>query len=183
LGDDVERFLADGDAPLYIGFGSMPIAGPERIAEMLVAALRRAGCRAIVCGADLAPTAALRRSDAVLAVEELPHERLLGRVRAVVHHGGSGTVGAGLRAGRPTWVAPFVFDQFYWGDRVRRIGAGPAPIPFRHLGEDGLAERLRDLVSGRYDATAARLGERIRAEDPTARAVEAIERHHRLSSF
>ena len=93
-----------------------------------------------------------------------------------MHHGGSGTVGAGLRSGKPTLVAPFVFDQFFWGERMRRLGVGPAPVPFRWLTEDRLADRLADLTSGRYDAAAERLGERIRAERSAARAVEAIER-------
>lgn len=177
LDESVERFLEDGDAPVYVGFGSMPLPDPEGVAELLVAALRRAGLRAIVGGSDLASTTALRRSDAVLAVDEIPHERLLGRVRAVVHHGGSGTTGAGLRAGRPTFVAPFVFDQFFWGDRVERLGAGPAPIPFRRLTTKGLARRLVDVASGRYDEASLRLGARLRAEDPAARAVAAIERH------
>jgi UDP:flavonoid glycosyltransferase YjiC (YdhE family) len=182
LPEDVERFLDDGDAPLYIGFGSMPVFEPERVARMLVAALRRTGQRAIVCGADLARTSTLKGADAVLAAAELPHERLLDRVRAVVHHGGSGTVGAGLRAGRPTFVVPFLFDQFFWGDRVRRLGVGPAPLPFRRLTEHRLADGLAALASGRYDAAARRLGERIRAEDPTARAVEAIERRAGLAA-
>jgi UDP:flavonoid glycosyltransferase YjiC (YdhE family) len=176
LPENVERFLQRGPAPVYVGFGSMPLPDPDRTAQMLAAALSRTGQRAIVCGARLAHVPALRDSDAVLTADELPHERLLHRVRAVAHHGGSGTVGAGLRAGRPTLVTPFVFDQFFWGERVRKLGVGPAPLPFRRLTEDRLARGLADLTSGRYDAPAQRIGELIRAEDAAARAVEAIER-------
>jgi sterol 3beta-glucosyltransferase len=172
----VERFIDAGDPPIYIGFGSMPVPHFDGIARMLVAALGRSGQRAIVSGAALGRAAALQGSDAVLTADELPHERLFDRVRAVVHHGGSGTVGAGLRAGRPTLVTPFIFDQFFWGERVRRIGAGPAPIPFRWLSEDRLARALAELASGRYDSVAQRIGERIRAEDSATRAVEEIER-------
>jgi sterol 3beta-glucosyltransferase len=177
LAEDIEEFVGAGDPPLYIGFGSMPIAEPERTAEMLVGALHRTGTRAIVCGRDLAQTSALRSSERVIAVEELPHERLLDRVGAVVHHGGSGTIGAGLRSGKPTFVVPFVFDQFFWGDRVQRLGAGPAPVPFRRLSEARLADRLAELTSGRFDSAAEHLGRQIEAEDPVARAVEAIERN------
>ena len=176
LPERVEQFLADGPSPIYIGFGSMPVADPERVARMLVGALTRTRQRAIVCGAALAQTSALSGCDRALAVQELPHERLFHRVAAIVHHGGSGTVGAGLRSGRPNLVTPFVFDQFFWGARVRALGAGPAPIPFRRLSEDRLTRALTDLTSGRYDAAAHRLGERIRAEDSAARAVLEIER-------
>jgi sterol 3beta-glucosyltransferase len=176
LPDHVEQFLRQGPPPIYIGFGSMPIPDPERIAEMLAAALRRTRQRAIVCGASLAHAPALRSTDGVLTAEELPHERLLHRVRAVVHHGGSGTTGASLRAGKPTLVIPFVFDQFLWAQRVKDVGVGPSPIRFRRLSETRLAQALADLTSGRYDSAARRIGERIRAEPSTTRAIEEIER-------
>ncbi|MGH2915000.1 MAG: glycosyltransferase [Solirubrobacteraceae bacterium] len=177
LPERVQRFLAGGEAPIYVGFGSMPVpAGDrDRVASLLLAALRRTGQRAIVCGSALADAPVLLAADGVLTAPELPHERLFERVRAVVHHGGSGTVGAGLRAGLPTLVTPFVFDQFFWGQRVRRLGAGPAPLPFRSLSSRRLAGRLAQLASGRYDAAAARLGERIRAHDSVACAVRELE--------
>jgi sterol 3beta-glucosyltransferase len=176
LPDRVEQFLRQGPPPIYIGFGSMPIPSPERIAQMLIAALGRTRQRAIVCGSDLAKLAALADRDAVLTAEALPHERLLHRVSTVIHHGGSSTTGAGLRAGKPTLVVPFVFDQFFWGQRVRSLGAGPPPIPFRRLSDDRLAHGLADLTSGRYDAAARRIGKRISAENSVTRAIEEIER-------
>ncbi|MGH2872986.1 MAG: glycosyltransferase [Solirubrobacteraceae bacterium] len=175
LPDYVERFLAGGPAPLYVGFGSMPIPDPDGLAETIVAALRRTGQRAIVCGPALARAPALQREDSVLTADELPHERLLHRVGAIVHHGGSGSVGAALRSGRPTVVIPFVFDQFFWGWRVARLGAGPRPLPFRRLSADRLTEAVSRVVSGRYEEAARRLGELISAEDATLRAVAQIE--------
>jgi sterol 3beta-glucosyltransferase len=176
LPDRVEQFLGQGPPPIYIGFGSMLIPDPERVAQMLAATLSRTRQRAIVCGASLAHASAFHGINAVLTAEELPHERLLHRVSAVVHHGGSGTTGASLRSSRPTLVTPFVFDQFFWGRRVRDLGAGPAPIPFRSLSGHRLAHALADLTSGRYDAAARRIGERIRAEHSTTRAIEEIHR-------
>ena len=176
LPDRVEQFLQQGPPPIYVGFGSMPIPDPERTGRMLATALGRARQRAIVCGADLAHASALRSTDAVLTADELPHERLLDRVSAAVHHGGSGTTGASLRAGKPTLVIPFIFDQFFWGRRVRDLGAGPPPIPFRRLSEDRLADALADLTSGRYDASAWRIGQRIQAEHSLTRAIEEIQR-------
>ena len=45
-------------------------------------------------------------------------------VSAVVHHGGAGTTAAGLCAGIPTIVSPFLADQPYWGERVYALGVG-----------------------------------------------------------
>ncbi len=176
LSASVEQFLRQGPPPIYIGFGSMPIPEPERTARMLAAALTRTRHRAIVCGANLARARAFRGLDAVLTAEALPHEQLLHRVRAVVHHGGSGSTGASLRAGKPTLVVPFVFDQFFWGRRVNSLGAGPPPIRFRRLSERRLARALADLTSGRYDTAAGWIGERIQAEHSVTRAIEEIER-------
>src|SRR5262249_61249366 len=66
LPGEVERFLDAGDPPVYIGFGSMRVADPERIARMLVGALARCGSRAIVCGGEPARAAAFARAAAGL---------------------------------------------------------------------------------------------------------------------
>ncbi len=174
LPQDVERFLAAGEPPLYIGFGSMPVPQPDRLGQLLLGALRRTGQRAIVSG--LRGGGLDRAAPSVHVADGLPHDRLFERVAAVVHHGGSGTVGSGLRAGRPTLVVPFVYDQFFWGRRVELAGAGPRPVPFARLSVQRLAYALARLGDGDVRAAAARLGERIREEDGVARAVAAIER-------
>jgi sterol 3beta-glucosyltransferase len=111
----------------------------------------------------------------VLVVDAVPHDWLFDRVAAVVHHGGAGSTAAGLRAGRPTLSCPFLGDQPFWGARVRDIGAGPAPLPAKKLSV-GLTERLGDLVRNEeYRLEAARIGERIRAEDGLGKGVEVVE--------
>jgi len=47
----------------------------------------------------------------VFELPACPHSWLFPRCAAVVHHGGAGTLAAGLRAGCPTVVCPFIFDQ------------------------------------------------------------------------
>ena len=63
------------------------------------------------------------------AAVALPHDWLFPKMRAVVHHGGAGTTGAGLRAGVPSIVVPFTMDQPFWASRVHALGVGPKPIP------------------------------------------------------
>ena len=103
------------------------------------------------------------------------HGRLFGRVAAVVHHGGSGTVGTGLRAGRPTLVVPFVFDQFFWGRRVAAIGAGPEPLPFAELAPEPLARAMATLREPAVQAAAARAAQGIAADEGPAAAVAVVE--------
>merc|ERR550525_815337 len=48
----------------------------------------------------------------VLFLKTAPHEWLFPRCSCTVHHGGSGTTAAALRAGRPTIITPCFVDQF-----------------------------------------------------------------------
>ena len=50
----------------------------------------------------------------VFGLGPCPHDWLMPQMAAVVHHGGAGTVAAGLRFGKPTFVVPFFGDQHFW---------------------------------------------------------------------
>ena len=123
-------------------------------------------------------------TDDVFALDSVPHDWLFPRVAAVVHHGGAGTTGEGLRAGRPTVTVPFVADQHFWGQQVYKRGVGPRPLSRRHLSAETLAAAIEAAVTDvSIVARAKALGERIRAEDGVGAAVEAVEtalasRHH-----
>ena len=170
-------FLSSGPPPVYVGFGSMPAEDAPRLAEMIVSAVRQAGCRAVIAGgwSDLAQ--AVPAGGDVLVIDGAPHDRLFPRMAAVVHHGGAGTTGAGLRAGRPTLVCPVLGDQPFWGRLVARLGAGPQPIARRDLTVERLAAALFDLTgNARYRTEAARLAEAIGREDGVSAATGFIER-------
>ncbi|MEZ4767876.1 MAG: hypothetical protein R2844_05555 [Caldilineales bacterium] len=85
----------------------------------------------------------LARRDApgdVLFVDNVPHTWLFPRMAAVVHHGGAGTTGAGLRAGVPSLVAPFApNDQPAWAERVADLGVGVHLPAAKKLTADTLA--------------------------------------------
>jgi hypothetical protein len=55
--------------------------------------------------------AANNTPDDIFVLEAVPHDWLLPQVAAVIHHGGAGTTGVALRAGKPTSVCPLVGDQ------------------------------------------------------------------------
>ncbi len=169
-------FLASGAPPVYVGFGSMTGRDPEELARIAVDAVRGARQRAVmVTGWGGLGEADL--GDDVLVLPDAPHDWLFPRCAAVVHHGGAGTTAAGLRAGRPTVVTPFFGDQPYWGRRVAALGAGPRPIQKRALAAPALADAISRAVNDApMRGRAAELGERLRAEDGTGRAVSAIER-------
>jgi UDP:flavonoid glycosyltransferase YjiC (YdhE family) len=143
------------------------------LSEVVSAALRRAGGRAVV----QAGWARLEGAGPdVLTIGDVPHGWLFPRTAAVVHHGGAGTSGAAFVAGVPSLAVPVYADQPLWGERIRVLGVGPRPLPFTRLAAEPLAERIRDLRSGRYAAAAADLGRRVRGEDGAAPVLAALRR-------
>jgi sterol 3beta-glucosyltransferase len=118
--------------------------------------------------------------DNVLAVDSVPHAWLFSQVSAVVHHGGAGTTAAGLRAGVPAIICPFLGDQPFWGERIAALGVGPAPIPIARLTANALVMAIEAAVGPGAGPRAVRqraacLGAEIRAEDGVARACEVLD--------
>ncbi|MGW3725738.1 glycosyltransferase [Streptomyces sp. NPDC000851] len=168
---DLLDFLDSGPPPVYVGFGSMGTGDCEATGRIVRAALRRAGLRGVLTGEPATS------EDDVLVVGDVPHGWLFPRMAAVVHHGGAGTTAAALRAGVASLVCPFFGDQPYWAERVYRLGAGPKPLPARHLSVPLLTERLRAVAGNNgYTGTARRLGRALNAEDGVAHACRALER-------
>lgn len=167
-------FLESGPPPVYVGFGSMTGRDPERIASITLEALARAGQRGVLATG----WGGLRLGDLprdVFTIDAVPHDWLLPHMAAVVHHGGSGTTAAGLRAGAPSILVPFGGDQYLWGRRVHALGVGPAPIVRPALTAERLAAGLRRATGdAEMRARAAALGECLRAEDGVARAVAVL---------
>merc|ERR1712151_728053 len=60
----------------------------------------------------------------VFKVDSVPHSWLLPLCSAAIHHGGAGTTGAVARAGIPTAIAPFAWDQPWWAERMECLGVG-----------------------------------------------------------
>lgn len=170
-------FLAAGEAPVYIGFGSMSGQSPEVLAELVINALAQSGQRGVL----LTGWGGLRPemlADNIYVLNSAPHNWLFPRMAAVVHHGGAGTTAEGLRAGVPSIIVPFILDQPFWGARVQSMGLGPAPIPQKKLTAEGLAAAITSAVTDTAMRQRARLtGEAIRAEDGVGSAVKLVQRY------
>lgn len=168
-------FLQAGPPPVYVGFGSTGGRGAEQRARIVLDALAQAGQRGVLArGWGGLATGALPNT--AYALDEAPHDWLFPRMAAVVHHGGSGTTAAGLRAGKPTVICPSFGDQPFWGRLVAERGLGPEPIPQLKLSASRLAEAIRTAATDpAMGQRAAALGEQIRAEDGVGNAVAILE--------
>jgi len=174
---DLKVFIEAGAPPLYVGFGSMPLSDPVAGGRMISEALGASGLRAVMARgwAELIPTKCGRDLQNIFVIDEAPHEHLFPHMAAVVHHGGAGTTAAGLRAGRPTLVCPFLVDQPFWGRRIARLGAGPEPLPTKKWTSAELEHSFQTLCGiGDFYVNAQRLADRLSEEDGVARAVELV---------
>ena len=170
--EPLQRFLDDGSKPVCITLGSSTGASAGRVGKLALEALNLTGQRGIVVGRNLGLT---HLPDDVLVADYAPYGWLFPRVICAVHHGGAGTTGQALRAGVPSIVVPFTSDQPFWGRRVHALGVGPHPIPAQRLSVRALAEAIDIAANHReMQSRAGALGERIRAEDGVAAAIEII---------
>jgi sterol 3beta-glucosyltransferase len=173
---DLSDFLAAGEAPVYIGFGSMPDSKPEATTRTIIDAVQQTGKRAVILtgwaglGAENVP-------NNIHILKYAPHCWLFPKMAAVVHHGGAGTTASGFRAGVPTVIVPHNGDQPYWGRRAKQLGIGTAPIPRKKLTADKLVTAIREATGDSdMQERAAELGAKIAVEDGVTAATELVER-------
>lgn len=174
---ELSAFLDAGAPPVVIGFGSMAGRNPEQLARLAIEALARNGQRGmLLTGWGGLRTEAVPEN--VFVLDSAPHSWLFPRMAAVVHHGGAGTTAEGLRAGVPSVIVPFAFDQAFWGARIHALGLGPEPIPKKHLTADRLAAAIRmALTDSDMKQRATACGVAMRAEHGVRNAVNLVTRY------
>ncbi|GAA2030335.1 glycosyltransferase [Terrabacter terrae] len=180
LDRELESFLAVGDAPVFVGFGSMPTPDPDGMVRDLVGVLGRLGLRGVVseglAGLSLEHLPEDGAAE-LLGTGPAPHDVLFPRCAVVVHHGGAGTTAAAVRAGVPQVVVPHAADQPYWGRRMADLGVAPPPIARKDLTPARLQRALELALSPGAREAAHALGERVRAEDGAGDAARLVDAH------
>lgn len=167
------NFLAAGETPIYIGFGSMTGFDATRLLDALIEVM--AGRRTLFysgwSGID-----SKTLPDNFFAIGDTPHDWLFPRTAAVIHHGGSGTTHSAARAGVPSIVTPFAGDQFFWAERLRSVGVAPTAVDGRRPKADAFAAALEFVATTQAKERAQALGEAMRTEDGVSEAVATLER-------
>ena len=169
----LKDFMEGGPPPVYIGFGSWGVHDKTAVTDILLEALRVTGQRGVlhrntVDGRSVFPAN-------VYVDDNLPHDWLFPRVKAVVHHGGAGTTGAVATAGVPSVIVPAFFAQDVWGHVLKQKGIGTM-LARRELRVDSLAAALREVERPEVRERARALGARASTEGAQVHAADEIER-------
>jgi rhamnosyltransferase subunit B len=176
LCEDLLHFLDGGKPPVLFTLGSSAVWIAGDFYEESVAAAMALGQRALLlAGEDAARLRAAGLPPGAAAFDYAPHSLVMPRAAVNVHQGGVGTTGQALRAGRPMLVVPFGQDQ---PDNARRsVALGVARTIRRSAySRSRVATELSRLLDDpAYTSHAADVGAKVRAEQGTVVACDAIE--------
>jgi UDP:flavonoid glycosyltransferase YjiC (YdhE family) len=111
----------------------------------------------------------------VAAFEYAPYSEVLPRACAIVHQGGVGTTGQGMRSGKPILIVPHAHDQFDNAARVERLGCGRVLPRPRYNAELATRELRLLLEKSSYAGAAAKVGAVVREENGARVAADSIE--------
>jgi sterol 3beta-glucosyltransferase len=163
----IDKAHKDGKPLVYVGFGSIVIDDPAALTQTVVDSVLKADVRCVLSKgwSDRLETKDPSKPEvalppAIFQIKSAPHDWLFKQMDAAVHHGGSGTTGASLRAGIPTIIKPFFGDQFFFASRVEKLGVG---IWLKKVNTHVFARALWEVTnSQRMIVRAKVLGQKIR---------------------
>jgi UDP:flavonoid glycosyltransferase YjiC (YdhE family) len=179
--DEVASWIAAGTPPIFFGFGSVPIGSPADTITTIAAACTRLGERAIF-GAGGTDFSNVPHFEHVKVVGQVNYATIFPTCRAVVHHGGSGTVAAALRAGIPQLILWTLPDQPFFAAQLKRLKVG-AGRRFSTTTEKTLVADLRRILAPQYTARAREIAPRItKPADSVAAAADRVEEFARRKS-
>ncbi|HKO56785.1 MAG TPA: glycosyltransferase [Thermoanaerobaculia bacterium] len=176
LPPEIDRFVDSGEPPVVFTIGSSAVWNAGTFFEESVDVARRLGMRAVlVVGKDPRNRITQPLPEQIMTTAYAPYAALFSRAAAVVHHGGIGTTGQVLRAGKPMLVMPFGGDQYDNAARIERLGVGRTIMRRQFTGSRAAAPLRELLASATVRDRAAEIGRQVRAEDGVRAACDAIE--------
>jgi rhamnosyltransferase subunit B len=174
----LKKFIAAGPPPLVFTLGSFAVDFPGDFYRVSLDAARTLRQRAVLLiGADKNESLRKEEADDVFVCDYAPFSALLPHALVTIHHGGIGTVGQALRAGKPQLVVPFLGDQFDNAARVVRLGVGRWIGQNRYSPSRVVGELTTLLGTQDFKSRAAAVGRDVNLEDGpevVARVVDGL---------
>jgi len=172
---ELTRFLDEGPTPIVFTLGSSAVWVARDFYRESIAAAKLLGRRAVLLIGDERNQLRESLPPEIIAVNYAPFEALLARACAMVHHGGVGTTSNGLRAGIPTLIVPFAFDQPDNAAHAARLGCSRT-LPRAKYHAARVARELDILLTKPEHTSKARETSRLlRMENGAGVAADLIE--------
>jgi rhamnosyltransferase subunit B len=169
------RFLEEGEPPILFTLGSSAVWLGEDFFRTSIEAARRLKRRAILLIGDKRNLPAAPLPQGIAAFDYAPFGQVMPKAACIVHQGGIGTTGQALRAGRPMLIMPFGHDTVDNARRCAELGVARIVFQKRYVAENVAAELHELLENPDYGERASVIGEKVRAENGTAAACDALE--------
>ncbi|UII31460.1 glycosyltransferase [Fulvivirga ulvae] len=180
LEEDLVDFINQGSAPLLITFGSMTFETKMDLPKAIEKLSDELKVRVIVVkGWGFNNTKTLDKNPNIKVIKSAPYDKLFTHVKAVINHGGIGTISACLMAGKPFFACPVLYplgDQHFWATIGYQKGVALKPKNLKSMTEKDLIENSRALLSTEslYKNSIA-LSKKIKQENGLQKAIELIE--------
>jgi UDP:flavonoid glycosyltransferase YjiC (YdhE family) len=174
LPPQLAAFLEAGEMPIVFTLGSSAVLDPGRFYIESADAARQLKRRAVLLLGRNPPPTPL--PEGIIPLGYIGFSKLFPRAAAVVHQGGVGTTGQALRAGCPTLVMPYNFDQPDNAARLVRLGVGRVISRRSYTAQRAAAELKTLLHESSYRRNAVEIGHRMQKELGAVVASEALER-------
>lgn len=182
LDSDLKDFINKGEPPLVITFGSMTFETKMDLPYSINRLSGELNVRVIVVkGWGFNDTQRLELNPAVKVIDSAPYDKLFPHVKAVIHHGGIGTISACLIAGKPFFTCPILYpmgDQHFWATIAYKKGIALKPIALKKMTENMLIIKAKELLSTeKLYSNSLKLSEIIKTENGVENAIELIEKN------
>ncbi|HEY5825426.1 MAG TPA: glycosyltransferase [Cyclobacteriaceae bacterium] len=177
---DLFEFIKRGEPPLLITFGSMTFETEIDLALVINRLSTELHIRVIVIeGWGFHNTKKLTANSNIRVVTSAPYDKLMPHVKAVIHHGGIGTIAACIAAGKPFWACPILYplgDQHFWASIGYDRGVAIKPWPLSKMTETIFIENVKELLSREslYTNIGA-LSKKMKLENGVSEAAKLVE--------
>ena len=166
---ELDTYIDDGAPPVLVTLGTSAATDAGARFGRIRADLTARGLRSVVLAGNEANAAALAGQPGV--VPFAPLTKVLPRCRAAVLSGALGSVAASLAAGIPIVIHPQLWDQFWHGRQVTKLGVGALARNVGHV-----ASRVESVLEDDATRAARELSIAMADEDGPGIMVAAVER-------
>ncbi len=172
---ELSEWLANGNKPIYIGFGSNGIGNTSKFVNIITELLEKSNERILFCtGWSQFDNLPIHKK--LFVTKYVNHETILPQCKLGVFHGGAGTLATMLRYNLPVIIVSFYTDQPIWGKIVENKKLG-VHIPVKTLSNDKLISAIQKVQTEEIQNNVSLIGQKISEEKGLDNVINEIEKY------